>query len=161
MNPKHHGYALTEMLVIIVVLMVLMSLSVRPMRTLISEIPHSARVCQTLNTTTKALEQLKNDIEQANHIRGFKEGVLALEQNDGPVSYTLADGQITRRPGLQPSDAEYTWHLPDVKIETHLWNQGIQPCGVELTTWNQQKNLGRDDVRFKQTVVFFKKGQQP
>ncbi len=67
MNTKHRAYALTEMLVIIVVLTVLMGLSIRPMRTLISEIPRSARVCQTLNTTTKVLEQLKNDITQADH----------------------------------------------------------------------------------------------
>ena len=161
MNIKHRAYALTEMLVIIVVLVVLMSLSVRPMRTLISEIPRSARVCQTLNGTTQALEQLKNDIEQATRIRGLKDGVLTLEQNDGPVRYTLADGQITRRPGLHRSDAEFTWHLPDVRIETNLWNRNNQPYAFELTTWNQQTVLGREQARFKQTVVFFKKGQQP
>lgn len=158
MNIKCRGYALTEVLVIIVIIVVLMTLSVRPMRTLVSEIPRSARVCQTLNTTTKALEQLKNDIAQAGRIRGFKEGVLTLEQDGGPVHYTLADGQITRRPGLQRSDAEYTWHLPDVKIETNLWNRNNQPYAVELTTWNQQDVLGREQRRFKQTVVFYRKG---
>ena len=55
MKTKRRAYALTEMLVIIVMVAVLMGLFVRPFRTMISEIPRSARVCQTLNGTMKAL----------------------------------------------------------------------------------------------------------
>ena len=61
MNIKHRAYALTEILVIIVIIVVLMTLSVRPMRTMISEIPRSARVCQSLNATTAALGQIQDD----------------------------------------------------------------------------------------------------
>jgi hypothetical protein len=138
MNTKRHAYALTEMLVIIVMLIVLISLTVRPLRTLVSEIPRTARTCQSLNATTAAL----------------------LEHTAGTVTYTIADGRMTRSPGLKPSDAEYTWNLPHVKIGTHLWNQDDATYAVELTTWNQQNVLGRDDVRFKQSVVFFRKGNQ-
>jgi len=160
MNTKHRAYALTEMLVIIVMIVVLMALSVRPMRTLISEFPRSARVCQTLNTATKALNQLRDDIERAGRIAGLTGGVLTLEQPDGTVRYTLADGQITRRPAMNNSDTEYIWQLPHLKTEAKLWSDSEQPYAVELTTWNQQKDLARDNVRFKQTVVFFRKGQQ-
>jgi len=160
MNTKHRAYALAEMLVIIVMVVVLMSLSVQPMRTLISEIPRSARICQTLNSTTKALGQLKKDIERASRIIGFKDGILTLEQYNGHVSYMLTDGQITRRPGINDPDTEYIWLLPYLKTETKLWSQNNQPYAVELTTWNQQKVLGRDQVRFKQTVVFFQKEKQ-
>lgn len=159
MNTKHRAYALTEMLVIIVILIVLVSLSVRPLRTMVSEIPRSARICQTLNGTTKALDQLRNDVERASRIASLTDGVLTLEHPDGPIRYSLADGQITRRPGLQRSGAEYTWHLPDVRIETNLWNRNNQPYAVELTTWNQQTALGRVQASFKQTTVFFQKGK--
>ena len=160
MNTKHHAYALTEMLVIIVILAVVLSLSVRPMRTLVAEIPRSARVCQTMNRATKALDQLKNDIERANRITGLKDGMLRLEQCDGPISYMLTDGQITRRPAMNDSDTEYTWQLPNIKTEVRLWNKNDQPYAVELTIWSQQKVLGKDQVRFKQSTVFFQKGRQ-
>lgn len=160
MNTKHRAYALTEMLVIIVVLILLISLSVKPLRTLISEIPRSARVCQSLNSTTAVLGQIQSDIETSTEITGLKNGTLVLKHSTQSVSYTIADGRIIRCPGLNPSDAEYTWQLPNVEIKTNLWNRNNQPYAVELTTWNQQNILGRDDVRFKQTSVFFKKGQQ-
>ena len=160
MNTKHRAYALTEMLVIIVILIVLISLTVKPLRMMISEIPRSARVCQTLNGTTKALGQLRNDIERANRIAGLENGVLTLEHPDGPVRYTLADGQITRRPAMNDSGTETTWQLLHLKTEAKLWSDNEQSYAVELTTWNQQKNLGRDNARFRQTSVFFRKGQQ-
>lgn len=160
MNTKYRAYALTEVLVIIVVVVVLMTLSVRPLRTLVSEIPRSARVCQSLNVTTAALEQIKDDIEKSTQITGLDNGTLVLEHAAGSVTYTIADGRMTRCPGLNPSDAEYTWQLPHVKIKTNLWNRGHQPYAVELTTWNQQDGIGRDNVRFKQTSVFFRKGKQ-
>jgi len=159
MNSKHRAYALTEMLVIIVIIVVLMALSVRPMRTLISEIPRSARVCQSLNVTTAALGQLQDDIEQSTGITGLENGTFVLEHTAGTVTYTIADGRMTRSPGLNPSDAEYTWKLPHVKIETNLWNQDNKVYAVELTTWNQQTVLGREQKRFKQTSVFFRKGK--
>ena len=160
MNTKHRAYALTEMLVIIVMVAVLMTLTVRPFRTMISEIPRSAVACQTLNSTTKALDQLKNDIERANRIAGLKDGVLTLEQDDGPVSYTLTDGQITRRPAMNDSSMEYSWQLPHLITETRLWDRNGQPYAVELTTWNQQKGLESEKKSFKQSMVFFQKGKQ-
>ncbi|MEN8128105.1 MAG: hypothetical protein ABFR90_09915 [Planctomycetota bacterium] len=160
MNTKHRAYALTEILVIIVMLVVLMSLSVRPLRALVSEIPRSARVCQALNGTTKALRQLRNDIEQSVRIGDFKDGALTLEHNDGPIRYSFADGQITRRPAMNDPSAEYTWQIPDLKIEAKLWSRNDQPYAVELTTWNQQKTSGREQISFKQTTVFFQKGKQ-
>ena len=160
MNTKHRAYALTEMLMIIAVLAVVMTLIVRPFRTMISEIPRSARVCQTLDGTTKALEQLKKDIEQSTEITQPNDATLTLKHDDGPVSYTFSDGQITRRPAMNDSDTEYTWQFPYLKTEANLWSKNDQPYAIELTTWNQQKTLGREQIHFKQTTVFFKKGKQ-
>ena len=160
MNTKYRAYALTEMLVIMVMVVVLITLTVRPLRTMVSEIPRSARACRTLNSTTKALDQLRNDVEQASRITGLKNGVLTLEHPDGPVRYSFTDERITRRPAINDSCTEYTWQLPHLKTEAKLWNQNDQAYAVELTTWSQQKVLDRDDVRFKQTSVFFRKGQQ-
>ena len=158
MKTKHRAYALTEILVIIVMVMVLITLSVRPLRTLISEIPRSARTCQSLNATTAALKQIKDDIETSIQITELDKRTLVLKHAAESVTYTIADGRMTRRPGLNPSEPEYTWQLPDVKITTTVWNRNNQPYAVELTTSNQQNVLGKDQSRFTQTVVFFKKG---
>ncbi len=160
MNAKHRAYSLIELLVILVVVAAMTALSVRPLRTLISEIPRSARICQTLNATTNALKQIKKDVEQATIITGFKDSVLTLQHVVGPVIYTLTDGQITRRPGINEQDAEYTWQLPHLRIETNLWGLDDEYYAVELKTWNQQRMLGKEQCRFKQSTVFFQKGKQ-
>lgn len=160
MNTKHCGYALTEMLVIIAVIVVLMALSVRPLHTLLSEIPRSAGDCQSLNNTTSALKQIKQDIERSTQIIGLDNGSLILEQPEGAVTYTLTAGHITRRPGLHEKEAAYVWQLPDIIIEADLWEQDSKPYAVELITFNQQEVLGRRQKHFKQSTVFFQKGAQ-
>ena len=80
MKTKHRAYALTEMLVIIAAIVVLMALSARPLRTLISEIPRSARACQSFNTTSSFLKQLKKDVEISTRIVKLDNGILELEQ---------------------------------------------------------------------------------
>lgn len=160
MNTKYHAYALTEMLIIIAMIVVVMALSVRPLRNMLSEIPRSARACQTLNTTTQALKQIKQDVEQSSQIIDLTDNTLILEQPDGTVTYTFTAGQITRRPGLQPQDDHFTWQLPNVLIETNLWQQNGTPYAVELATYNQQIVLGRKQTCFKQSTVFFQKEER-
>lgn len=161
MNTKRRAYSLIEMLVIIAALAVLMALSVRPTRILISEIPRSARTCQTLNTTQKALAQLKKDIERSGRIVTLHDNILTLENNDGTITtYHLTDGTITRQPGLNPQDAEYIWQLPNVRITAELWSQNNRPYAVELTTWSQQTVLDQEQKRFKQSMVFFQKDKR-
>lgn len=157
MNTKHRAYALTEMMVIIASLVVLIALSARPLRVMISEIPRLARVCQTLNTTQTALIQLKKDIEQSAQIVTLQNGALILKHDKDQITYLFSDGTITRRPGLNQQDAEYTWQLPHVRIEADLWSQNNKPCAVELTMWNQQTVLGQEQKKFKQAMVFFQK----
>jgi hypothetical protein len=157
MNIKHRAYALTEMLVIITALMVLISLSVKPLRTFMSEIPRSARVCQSLNATQKALKQVKKDIEQSTQIVTLQDDTLILEYSDTQITYILTDGTITRRPGLNPQDDEYTWQLPNIRLTADLWSQNNKPNALELMTWNQQTVLGKEQKQFKQSMVFFQK----
>ncbi len=160
MKTKYRAYALTEILVIIIMVVVLMTLSTKPLHTLISEIPRSARACQSFNTTSSFLKQLKKDVEQSTRIVKLDNGLLELEHISGPVTYTLDDGNVTRRPGLNSSDAQYSWKLPNIRIESKLWNQDDFPYAVEVTTSNRQTVLGKEQTRFRQTTVFFNKGKR-
>lgn len=160
MNFNRRAYSLTEILVIIVILATLITLSVRPLRTMTLEIPRSVGACQTLNITTNVLDLLQSDIEQAERIVDFRDSVLTLEHNDGLVRYSFADQQITRHPAMNDSGAEYTWQFACLKSQIHLWSQNNQPYAVELTTWNQQNAMDSQQVRFKQIRVFFRKGSR-
>ncbi len=154
MKTNRHGYALTEVLVIIVVIVVLMGLSVKPMRTLIAEIPRSSEACQAMGLTEKVLEQLDADIAQARRIVSLNGQSLTLDKYDGAVVYTLADEQITR----ESSTDRQTWTLPpNVHIEAVLWERGKTPYAVQLKTCNRQVALGREQTRFSQTRIFFQK----
>ena len=157
---KRCGYTLTEMLVIIVVLVVFMTLSVQPFRTMISEIPRSARVCQTLNGTQKFLGQLRKDVEQSDRIVSLNNSVLELEQGGKTINYMFSDGKIIRNPAMNDLDQNYIWQFPHLNTDTDLWTKNGVPYAVELTTWNQQMMLGKEIIRFKQTTVFFRKGEQ-
>ena len=159
MTTKHHGYALTEMLVIIAALVVLMALSARPLRMMMTEIPRSGKIYQTQNTTTKVMKQLKDDIEKSRRIVDLQDNLLTLEHQDGRIRYTFSDGQISRR--AFGNDSESTWILPHVKVNTQLWKNNDTPYAVEITTWNQQTGTGRRQIRLKQSFVYFQKGLSP
>ena len=156
MTTKHRAYALTEMLVIIAALVLLMALSVKPFRLMITEIPRSGKIYQTQNTTTKVMKQLKEDTEKSRRIVDLQDNLLTLEHQDGRIRYTFSDGQISRQ--VSGNDSESTWTLPHVKMNTLLWENDDGPYAVEITTWNQQTGTGRQQIRLKQSFVYFQKG---
>ncbi len=156
MTTKHRAYALTEMLIIIAALVLLMALSVKPFRMMMTEIPRSAKIYQTQNTTTKVMKQLKDDIEKSRRIVDLQDNLLTLEHQDGRIRYTFSNGQISRQ--TADNNPESTWILPHVKVDTQLWKNNDTPYAVQITTWNQQTVLGRQQIRLKQSFVYFQKG---
>ena len=97
MTTKHRAYALTEMLIIIAALVLLMALSAKPFRMMMTEIPRSGKIFQTQNTMTKVMKQFKDDIEKSRRIVNLDEGLLTLEHQDNRITYTFSDGQISRQ----------------------------------------------------------------
>ncbi|MCK5000005.1 MAG: hypothetical protein KAS23_10730 [Anaerohalosphaera sp.] len=155
MTIKNQGYALIEMLIISAVLVVFIGLSVRPLRMIISEIPRSGRIYQTWNTTTEAIKQLKNDVEQCSRIIGFDNGQLTLEHVDNQVTYMFSDGKISRK--ASPDESESVWSIPHVKVNTQLWKNDSGHYAVEITTWNEQTVTDRKQKRLRQSFVYFQK----
>ena len=155
MITKHRAYALTEMLIIIATLVVVMALSVRPFRMMTTEIPRSGKIYQTQNTTTKVMKQLKDDIEKSRRIVDLDGELLTLEHQNSRITYTFSDGQISRQ--ASGNNSESTWTLPHVKVNTQLWKNNDTPYAVEITTWNQQIVTGKQQIRLKQSFVYFQK----
>ncbi len=161
MNHKQRAYTLLEMLAIIMAIVVLMALSVRPMRAVICDIPRSMNDFQAWEQIGNILDQLQTDVKRSARMRVFpmdsriSGNLLYLEQTDGLVSYTLTNNQVVRqsdRPGDREQDI---WELPHVQIQWSLWENNDISYALEITTWSQREILGQTQEKFKQSYVFF------
>ena len=155
MAIKKRGYTLIEMLIISAVLVVFIALSVRPVRIIAAEIPQSSKTFQHWITTTKAMKQLKADVEQSGRIIDLNDGILTLEHKDSQIVYTFSDEKISRE--VLPDKSKSSWGVPHVKINMQLWENDNGPYAVEITTWNQKIVSGRQQRRLRQSFVYFQK----
>lgn len=159
MNPNRNAYTLLELLAIIAAVVVLMALSVKPMRTLVSDIPRAHRDFQTWIKTQGMLTQLKNDVEQSTHIKTvdidprISEPLLYLQQPEQLVIYSLTASDVFR----QTETSETNWELPHVNINWHVWEDGGTPNAIEITTWTERIILNKSRKRFEQSFVYFQK----
>ena len=159
------GYALLEMLSILVAVAVLMMLSVEPMRTMLSEIPKTDRDYQTWSVTRKMLRQLRDDVEAASAMRldetDAQGSTLDLVRASGTVQYRLMDEKAVRMfspvDGMEPIAVE--WALPKNRMQVSLWAESGRPTALEVTTWVEQHRGPRKLKNFEQTSVFFRKSQ--
>jgi hypothetical protein len=159
MNPNRNAYTLLEVLAIIAAIVVLMALSVKPMRTLVSDIPRANRDFQTWIKTQDMLAQLKNDVEQSIQIKTvdidprISGPLLYLQQPEQLVIYSLTAGDVIR----QTDTSESNWDLPHVNIDWHLWENKGAPYALEITTWTERIILNKNRKRFEQSSVYFRK----
>ncbi|MHC5083656.1 MAG: hypothetical protein ACYTET_06920 [Planctomycetota bacterium] len=156
MKTKHRAYALLEVLVIMTALVVLLALSVKPMRQAISEVPRANRVFRTWNVTCKALEMLKQDVEHCEEIVSLQDNTLTLRTAAGQITYEFDHGRLLR--GIPGAGDASTWKLPHVRINAQLWQDAGKPYALQITTWNQQTVQGAEQIRLKQSYVYFQKG---
>ncbi len=161
MSHKRQAYTLMEILAIIMAMVVIIALSAKPMRALVSDIPRSGRDHEVWIKTTNMLEQLKADVEQSTRIRMFQmdprisENLLYLEQPDGLISYAITNNQVIRQSGILADHREDVWELPHVHIQWSLWENNKMPYALEITTWTQRIVLGQTQKKFNQSYVYF------
>ena len=151
------AYTLIEMLAVIAALVVLMALSVKPMRTLVSDIPRANRDFQTWGQTQDMLKQLRKDVKQSEQIKitemdpRVSGKLIHFQKSDGLVSYTLNDGKVLR----QTDSSQNIWELPHVKINWQVWENDDRPYALEITTWCERTILNNTRKKYKQSSVYF------
>jgi hypothetical protein len=163
MKTPRRAYAIIEILSIIAAIVVLMALSVQPMRAMLLEIPQTNRDFQAWTQTMGMLKCLKTDIEQSTRIRVFEMdprisgSLLYLERPEGLVSYSLENGQVLRQSALSNDTfgPSVSWVLPNVQISWRLWETNHGPYALEIRTWNQRISLGKNQKKFEQSCVYF------
>ena len=157
MKHRRGAYTLMEMLAVIAALVVLMALSVKPIRTLVSDIPRANRDFQTWTQTQDMLKQLRKDVEQSEYIKitemdpRISDKLIHLQLSDGLVSYTLNNGKVLR----QTDSSQNSWQLPHVKINWQVWENDDRPYALEITTWCERKVLDNMRKKFEQSSVYF------
>ena len=162
-KSKQTAFALLEMLAVIAALVVLMALTVKPMRTLLADMPRSHRDFQVWTQTLDMLEQLQSDVEQSSRMLVFEmdprisHDLLYLESADGLISYSLVDGKVTRQSTIPGHESSNVWELPHVKLNWQFWQKSNVPYALEITTWSHRSILNRPEQKFKQTHVYFQK----
>lgn len=163
MKIKRPAFTIIEILGVTAALVVLMALTVKPMRTMMADVPRSCRDFQTWTQTINMLDQLKTDVERSKRMLVFEmdprisHNLLYLECDDGLVSYALADGKVTRQSGVPGDSPQDAWDLSHVNMNWQFWKQNGWPYALEITTWSQRTILDRNQQKFKQTHVYFQK----
>ncbi len=163
LKSKRTAFALLEMLAVIAALVVLMSLTVKPMRTLLADMPRSHRDFQVWTQTTDMLDQLRLDVEQSGRMLVFEmdprisHDLLYLESADGLVSYSLTDGKVTRQSNIPGQVSSDVWELPHVEMNWQFWQKDNGPYALEITTWSQRTVFDKPKQKFKQSHVYFQK----
>jgi hypothetical protein len=163
MKTGRRAYAIIELLSIIAAVVVLMALSVQPMRTVLLEIPQTDRDFQAWVQTMGMLERLKADMEQSARLRVFEidprigGSLLYLERPEGLVSFSLENGRVHRQSGLSNDSfgPSVSWDLPNVQMSWRLWEKNNVPYALEIRTWNQRIVLGNKQKKYEQSCIYF------
>lgn len=161
MKSPRRAYALIEMLSLIAGLVILLALSVEPMRTLLADIPRTDRDFQTWVQTMDMLEHLKRDVEQSGNLSLMGDSnssrMLSLEQSGGKIIYRLDDNQMVRQSDMpnDPFGSSRSWDLPHVQVDWSLCQKRDTAYALQVTTRSLRTVLGKSEERFAQSCVFF------
>lgn len=159
------GMTLVEMVVVLIVLPFAMIAFDVLFRSVLSDIPRSARLVQENVSLLNMLEQMRQDIGGAKALpQSYEqdtagEGLLLIELADGVVSYQLSGGKMLRR-RLTPAKEEQAmdarvWSLPNSQVQWRTWRQDGRGYAVEVTTAIRYKLRSKYQDRMANSHLYF------
>ncbi len=167
MRPSKHltyAYSLIEMLVVIGVLVAFLALAVRPMRELTGTVPRTNKMFRTWSVTTKALDQLKQDVEYCGQIEQIGLNEVRLVRDGDEIQYSFSRGLIVRRDISAGNTRQ--WQLEDVSVNSVVWKDSNgETHAVVIQTYSQRidpavkdQSQQKTQPKLRQDFVYFKKG---
>lgn len=155
---KRSAYTLLEMMAIIAAIVVIMALSVKPVRTLVADVPRANRDFQTWLQTQDMLTQLRRDIQQSTRMEpaaivsdNYNSSLLRLQQPEKLVSYSFSDDKVLRR----TNGVSDHWDLPHVHIKWDFLEHNETPYALEITTWTERTVFQKTQKKNEQSYVYF------
>ena len=127
------GFTLVEMLIVVITVPLLFVLLDGLFTTLLADIPRSHRIAQESITLQHALEQIQQDLDNAQGLPESFEGLTTndeqflIERPDGVFSYQQKNDRIVRRQltGIKQDNTgdEKAWSLPNTQVTWTVWRR--------------------------------------
>jgi hypothetical protein len=133
-------------------------------KTLLSDIPRSARVLQDNTTLLNMLGQFQQDIDAAKRLPDSFAGhttndkLLLIELAEGMICYQLEDGRVLRRrltDTPQGREEARVWAMPNANVEWRLWRRQGRGYAVEVKTHIKHKLRKKLQKKMANSHLYF------
>ncbi len=159
------GIFLVEMMGIMLVMSLLAIMMIKPMRNVTRNIPHMHRDYQINSIINDMLGEMRKDVEMGKKLmryRGSTRGsadMLLIDSPQGVISYSFQEGRIVKyrdhREGIDVSDAQVVWSVPNGKIDWRLRTHGGKDVAVEISTGVNRRSRSGMKTNLKNSHVLF------
>ncbi len=159
------GFTLVEILIVVITVPLLFILLDGLFTTLLADIPRSYRIAQESITLQHALEQIQQDMDNAQGLPESFEGLTTndeqflIERPDGVFSYRRENDRIVRRQltGIKQDNTgdEKAWSLPNTQVTWTVWEDNSQAYAVEVNTHFEYKTRGRWKKTMANSHLFY------
>jgi len=162
---KRKGFSINEMLFMIPVMIVLMMMCTKPIRTILADMLQGQRELQANVSAHHMLRGVREEIERATalpeHAGGTKAGgrVLLIESSEGTICYELIDDKIIKnRIFLEQNKSAQridSWPVPNASINWKVWRRNDKGYAVEVITSIDRISGDRLHKKLQNSHVFF------
>jgi len=134
------GFALIQMLSVIITLPVIMLLYNGLFRTLFHEIPHASGVVQENTTLLHLLRHIAEDIDNAKQLslspagQAANPNTLLIEHQDATITYEFKNGKATRREPTGSRRDATVWSIPNAEIKWRILRRDGAGYALEVKT---------------------------
>ena len=165
---KREGFAINELLFMIPVVIVLMMMCTRPIRTLTGDLLQDQKDLQANVSVHHMLRAVREEIERSTglpeYAGGTKAGgrVLLIESSEGTIRYELIDDKIIKnRISLEQNKSAQridSWPVPNASINWKVRRRNGKGYAVEVVTNINRISGDRLHKKLQNSHVFFVNG---
>lgn len=157
------GYTIIELLGLAAIVVIIFSLSAKPIWIMTREGPHIDQMYATQDRIDMVCGEIQKDVQGADRIMTLPASrwtgghTLYCHGPAGWTAWNLQPGWILRlrqaTPGSEPQGQ--SWTLPHAELEWTVYKVDNHPVGVELQTRINRPLLGAQQMKFKQSRLYF------
>ncbi len=155
------GYTLLEIISLVGIFALIFALSARPIRIMAREAPYIRQMYDLQQEIDFFCGQLQRDVEAADAIHATDAGgragdrVLYLHTSGGWVAWQIRPGWALRVEETENAEPDRSWNLKHAELKWSLYEANGRPAGVEVRSWINRPLLGRQEMKFRQSRLFF------
>ena len=153
------GYLLVEMIVVIFVLAMIAATLERFWGTFVYELPRNSRLIQESRLLNGVVNCIRADVISAKALsvsdgNSAEPAWLLMETSNGLILYKFSDGRISRS-SPDTTSGDIVWSAPHSGIDWRVWEKNNTGYAVEISTYIEDKRLGRICKKMANSFLFF------